>query len=258
MKIGILQLNSQLDPKTNLEKIKSYASKIKNEGVVALFLPEYFYSFSAQGSTPFVDPLEDICQLARTLGVFLVGGSAVTKVGDRLYNRAYNISPNGELLSYYDKINLFVCNLQSASYDESKHYTGGTSQTLLTLEGHEDFTIGMSLCFDLRFPEHFRAMSGRGANVLSIAAAFTVPTGLAHWHTLVRARAIENQAYVIAAAQCGVVTCNSTRKETFGHSLVVDPWGEVLIDAGASEEGPWFCDLQRSLIDDVRSRMKVL
>jgi predicted amidohydrolase len=273
-------MNSQLDPKSNFEKILSFTSKIRSEKVEALFLPEYFYSMSAEGATPFVvgpdtDPddnpsLAAICNLAKTLKVYLVGGSAVTRDhAGRFVNRAYIIAPDGKVLDFYDKMNLFECNLgEKGIYDETKFFTPGHEQKVLTLPGHEEFNKGMSLCYDLRFPEHFRDMSkkeasGGSANLFSISSAFTAHTGKAHWHLLIRVRAIENQAYVVAAAQCGthVRDLGNGRvvsKQTYGHSMIVDPWGEVLVDAGGDQEGVFACDVKKEIIDEVRSRMKVL
>ena len=170
-------------------------------------------------------------------------------------NRSYNFSPEGKDLGFYDKMNLFSCDLSkhpsNTVIDEGRVYTAGHTPVLLDIES---FKLGLSICFDLRFPELFRLYSSQGANLLSISSAFTVPTGKAHWHTLVRARAIENQSYVVASAQWGK---HNERMSTFGHSLIVDPWGEVLADAGEGEK-IIFADLHLEKIATVRSRLNVI
>jgi predicted amidohydrolase len=152
-------------------------------------------------------------------------------------------------------MNLFSCDLSrhksQTVIDESKIYTAGTNPLLLDVLGMK---IGISVCFDLRFPELFRLYSSMGANVLSISSAFTVPTGLAHWHTLVRARAIENQCFVVACGQYGE---HNDKIKTFGHSLIVDPWGEILVDAGVGEKIV-YADLNFERLNEVRSRLDVL
>jgi deaminated glutathione amidase len=135
--------------------------------------------------------------------------------------------------------------------DESRVYTRGTKSQMVDVLG---FKLGLTICFDLRFPELFRAYSAAGANMLSISSAFTVPTGKAHWHTLVRARAIENQCYVIASAQWGQ---HNEKISTFGHSLIVDPWGEILADAQEGEK-IIFAEVTLEKVEQVRARLNVL
>lgn len=196
-----------------------------------------------------------IRQLALDSSMYILGGSAATLVDGKVLNRSYNFAPDGTELMIYDKMNLFMVDLSkhpsSTVVDESRVYTAGNTPKILPLEG---FNIGLSICFDLRFPELFRSYSHQGANVLSISSAFTVPTGKAHWHTLVRARAIENQCYVVACGQWGQ---HNDKLSTFGHSLIVDPWGEIIADAGEGEKiiyGEF--DLEK--LANVRSRLNVL
>lgn len=261
MKIGVIQLQSVLDPKVNLEKIRGFMSEAKGKGVQAIFLPEVFYSISnGLVPTPYLiegknEHYEAIRSLAVDFGMYLIGGSAATKVGDKIMNRAFNFSPEGEELTYYDKINLFAVDLSkhpsNTVVDEKRVYSNGHKPEMIEIG---DYKIGLAICFDLRFPELFRSYSFQGANVLSIPAAFTVPTGKAHWHTLQRARAIENQCYVVASAQWGI---HNERISTFGHSLVVDPWGEVIADAGEGEKIIYaYLDLQK--LETIRSRLNVL
>lgn len=261
MKIGVVQLQSVLDPEQNLTTIRGQLKEAQLQGAQAVFLPEVFYSMSdGTKATPHViqghdQHYEAIRRLATDFKLYILGGSAATLVDGKVMNRSYNFSPEGKDLGHYDKMNLFSCDLSkhpsNTVIDEGKVYTAGHTPKLLDIEG---FRLGLSICFDLRFPELFRSYSHQGANLLSISSAFTVPTGKAHWHTLVRARAIENQCYVMASAQWGK---HNERLSTFGHSLVVDPWGEVLADAGEGEK-IIFADLDLEKITAVRARLNVL
>jgi len=261
MKIGVIQLQSVLDPAQNLATISRFLSEAKTSGATAVFLPEVFYSMSdGVRPTPYLieennEHFQAIQNLAKSSGLYVLGGSAATLVNGKIMNRSYNFSPSGELLSTYDKMNLFSCDLSkhpsNQIIDEGRVYTAGNNPKLLDLHG---FKIGLSICFDLRFPELFRWYSSQGANVLSISSAFTVPTGKAHWHTLLRARAIENQSYVIASAQWGK---HNEKMSTFGHSLIIDPWGEILADALEGEKIV-YAELSQDKLDHVRERLNVL
>lgn len=261
MKVGVIQLQSVLDPQVNLATIRKFLDVAKEENATAVFLPEVFYSIS-DGTKPtphLIDGHNEhykaIQALAKDSGLYILGGSAATQVDSKVMNRSYNFDPKGNELSHYDKMNLFACDLSkhpsNQIIDEGKVYTHGNKPQMIEVAG---FKIGLSICFDLRFPELFRSYSSQGANVLSISSAFTVPTGKAHWHTLVRARAIENQSYVIASAQWGK---HNEKLSTFGHSLVVDPWGEVLADAEEGEKIV-FAELSFDRIKSVRERLDVL
>ncbi len=261
MKIGVIQLRSVLDPSENLAKIRNFLSEAKREGAEAVFLPEVFYSIS-DGTKPspfLVEEKNEHYQAIRSLavdsGLYILGGSAATKVAGKIMNRSYNFSPMGEEIAIYDKMNLFSVDLSKhpskTVIDEARIYTPGNTPKMIDVEG---FKLGLTICFDLRFPELFRAYSADGATVLSISSAFTIPTGKAHWHTLVRARAIENQCYVIASAQWGQ---HNEKVSTFGHSLIVDPWGEVIADAGEGEK-IIFGELSLEKIESVRERLNVL
>jgi deaminated glutathione amidase len=261
MKIAAIQIESKLDPRFNLAKIEAYMLQAMKDGVKAVFLPEVFYSMSnGLTPTPYLveennDHYKEIQKLSIKYKMYLLGGSVATLVDGKVLNRSYNFSPEGDELGRYDKMHLFSCDLSkhpsSTVIDEGKVYTAGTKPLIIDVEG---WKLGVSICFDLRFPELFRWYSSQGANALTISSAFTVPTGKAHWHTLVRARAIENQCYVVACGQWGVH--NETMK-TFGHSLIVDPWGEILADAG-NGEGMIQADWSLERIQQVRERISVL
>jgi predicted amidohydrolase len=167
-------------------------------------------------------------ELARETGAWLLIGSLAIKLdAARLANRSFLIGPDGVIVARYDKIHMFDVDLENGeSYRESALYRPGDNTVLAALPWG---TLGMTICYDLRFPYLYRALAQAGADFLSIPAAFTVPTGKAHWHVLQRARAIENGCFVFAAAQWGE---HADGRKTYGHSLIVDPWGEVLADAG--------------------------
>lgn len=261
MKIGVVQLRSVLDPAINLATIRKFLDGARSEGAEAVFLPEVFYSMSdGTKPTPYLidgqnEHYEAIRRLAVDSGLYILGGSAATNMNGKIMNRSYNFDPHGNEMASYDKMNLFAVDLSkhpsNTVVNETRVYTAGNTPKMISVRG---FTIGLSICFDLRFPEVFRSYSSNGANILSISSAFTVPTGKAHWHTLVRARAIENQSYVVASAQWGQ---HNERMSTFGHSLIVDPWGEVLGDAGEGEK-IIFADLSLEKVEAVRARMSVL
>jgi predicted amidohydrolase len=261
MKIGVIQMCSVLDPAVNLLTIRKFLDIARAKEAKAVFLPEAFYSIS-DGSkpTPYLveknnEHYNAIVKLAVDYNLYILGGSAATNLSGKIMNRSYNFSPEGIELAIYDKMNLFAVDLSKhpsqTVIDEAKVYTAGETPQMLSID---QFHIGLSICFDLRFPELFRSYSHQGANVLSISSAFTVPTGKAHWHTLLRARAIENQCYVVASAQWGQ---HNAKLTTFGHSLVVDPWGEILAD-GLEGEKIIFAELSLEKITAVRARLNVL
>lgn len=261
MKVAAIQIEAKLDPAHNLRVIRGFMTQARDQGVRAVFLPEVFYSISdGVVKTPYL--VEDgnehwkaIQQLALDYGVFLIGGSVATNVGGKMLNRSYNFAPDGTELGRYDKMNLFACDLSkhpsATVINESKLYSAGAKPLMIDVDG---WKFGISICFDLRFPELFRLYSSHGAEALSIASAFTVPTGKAHWHTLVRARAIENQCYVVACGQWGH---HNDRIKTFGHSLIVDPWGEVIADAGEGEK-MIVAEFDKARLKQTRERLDVL
>ena len=258
VKIGVYQLTGTLDYKENLEKIRKAAKECKESGVDYLFLPECFYSMgNTKEITPYVveaggEHYNNIQKIAKDFEIHLLAGSAATKHNDQIVNRAYNFSPLGKDLGFYDKRNLFACDLgKGKNISEAHLYHAGEDAKLIELG---PFKIGLGICFDVRFSKTNSEYRKMGANVLTYSSAFTVPTGKAHWHTLLRARAIESQCFVIAPAQWGN---HNEFVETYGHSLVVDPWGEVLLDLGSGEK-LGFCELDFSLVEKVRSRIPMI
>ena len=179
------------------------------------------------------DPTLQSCrELARALGIDLLIGSLAIKVSPgKCANRSYLINRDGGIAAYYDKINLFDVELATGeSHAESTCYQAGDRLVTASLG---DFTLGMSICYDLRFPNHFRQLLAAGANILLVPSAFTRSTGKAHWQTLLRARAIENAAYVLAPNQA---SRHHDGSQSYGNSLIVDPWGRIMASAGISAE----------------------
>jgi predicted amidohydrolase len=170
----------------------------------------------------------------------------------KVANRGFVIDREGNIRARYDKIHLFDVDLPTGeSWRESAVYArGGRAVAAETPWGR----LGLSICYDLRFPDLFRALTGAGASILAVPAAFTVPTGRAHWHVLLRARAIEAGVFVVAAAQAGV---HADGRETFGHSLVVGPWGDVLLDMGEAP-GLGFADIDLAQVQAVRARVPAI
>lgn len=234
MKIAVLQLTSVLDYKTNLEVIRSLLTEAKSKGAEAFFMPEVFYSMS-DGVTPTSFLVEEgnahykeIQKLSTDFQMAQIGGSAATNLNGKIVNRAYNFDKEGRDLGHYDKINLFSCDLPNKKINEGNNYTKGNDYKMVQLGSTK---IGLGICFDMRFSEMAHHYRMNGAEILTFPAAFTVPTGKAHWHTLLRARAIENQCFVIASAQWGH---HNDKIQTYGHSVVIDPWGDIIMDL---EEG---------------------
>ncbi len=193
--------------------------------------------------------------LAKELAIHLHLGSLAVKVGDgtKAANRAFVIAPDGEIVGRYDKIHLFDVQLVNGEvYRESSRYVAGDRAVVVDLPMGR---LGLAICYDLRFPHLFRALAQQGgAKILTVPAAFTRPTGEAHWHVLLRARAVENGAWVLAAAQAGR---HENGRETFGHSLVIDPWGRVVAEGGV-ETGVVFADIDMDEPDVIRGRVPSL
>lgn len=241
VKIAIVQMTSALDYRENLEKLDIFLAEAKDQKAKYAFLPECFYSMSnGVEPSPFQvhkdnEHYGNIQNLAKKHEIYLIGGSAATAFKSQSKNRAYNFDPTGKDLGHYDKIHLFSCDITNAKgerkkIDEGDIYVPGNTPSLLEVE---ELKVGQGICFDLRFSEMAQAYKAAGANILTYSSAFTVPTGKAHWEVLLRARAIENQCFVVASAQWGR---NNDRISTYGHSMAIDPWGKVLCNAEEGEK----------------------
>jgi predicted amidohydrolase len=197
--------------------------------------------------------LEQFSALAAELGIWLHIGSMVVRAdADKLANRSLLITPEGRIGARYDKIHMFDVDLPNGeTYRESANYAAGGQAVVADLPWGP---LGLSICYDLRFPQLYRALAKAGAKFLAVPAAFTRLTGEAHWHTLLRARAIESQCYVFAATQGGL---HEHGRETFGHSLIISPWGEVLAEGGV-QPAVIVADVELTAVEDVRSRVPSL
>ena len=198
--------------------------------------------------------LRAVSAAAKEAGIWVhLGSLALKGEGGKLVNRGFVIDDQGEVRARYDKIHLFDVDLPTGeSWRESAAYErGGRAVVVDTPVGE----LGLSICYDLRFAGLYAALTNEGATIITIPAAFTVPTGEAHWHVLMRARAIEAGAFVVAAAQVGQ---HEDGRVTYGHSLVVDPWGKVLLDMGGEEPGLGFAELDPGAVDEVRSRLPAI
>ena len=242
---------------TSLRLIREAAAA----GAKLISLPEYFSGLAAEGGrlipTAFreeVHPaIPTLGQTARELGVFILLGSlAVVRADGKTVNRAYLIDPSGSIAARYDKIHLFDVDLEPGKdYRESEIIAPGN---LAVVADTPWGGLGLSVCYDVRFPHLYRELAKGGAMMLAVPAAFTRLTGRAHWHVLIRARAIENGAFVLAACQNGTLRGGG---ECFGHSLIVDPWGEILADAG-EDEGFIVADIDPGAVVAARRRIPAL
>jgi len=232
-----------------------------SEGATFIFTPETTHLMEMDRSAVLAKAsyqaddagLKALQNAAKEYGVWLHIGSLIIKVAeDRLVNRAFLINDRGEITAQYDKVHLFDVDLEGGeSYRESALYdAGGTAVIAKSPLG----ILGLSICYDLRFPYYYRQMAEAGAVILTVPAAFTQQTGEAHWHSLLTARAIENGAFVIAAAQCGL---HATGRRTYGHSLVISPWGDVLLDAGENP-GVHVVDIDLTAIEKARKTVPSL
>jgi predicted amidohydrolase len=235
MRVAAVQLHSTPDRDRNHETAAGLIARAAGEGARLVALPELFGFLGrgaelAAGAEPLDGPTVAWArQLATTHDVWLLAGSFVERDGDHLYNTSCLVGPTGELVATYRKIHLFDVEVPGTGGHESDLYTAGTAPVNATADG---IGVGLTICYDLRFPELYRILTLRGASVLAVPSAFTAATGRDHWELLVRARAVENQVYVLAPDQCGTSADGTPRH---GHSLVVDPWGRVLADAGEGE-----------------------
>ena len=192
---------------------------------------------------------------ARDNGIWVhLGSLAVLDTGGKVANRAFVIDPAGEIRARYDKMHLFDVDLPTGeSWRESATYSAG--QNAVVVDGTPLGKLGLTICYDVRFPSLFARLAEAGAEAIAVPAAFTVPTGEAHWHVLLRARAIEAGLFVIAAAQVGA---HADGRRTYGHSLVVDPWGEVVLDMGGGGAGLGFAEIDASRTAEIRRQLPSL
>ena len=263
MKAALLQICSSDDPAENLDTLSGLMESAAKQGADFVLTPEVSNCVSLDRAHQAAvlcleadDPvLAGLRQKARDLAVWLSIGSLALKggAGGRFVNRSFMISPKGEITARYDKIHMFDVQVsQTETYRESDGYEPGDTAVLVpTPLG----CFGLSVCYDLRFPHLYRRLAQAGAEILLVPSAFSPVTGRDHWETLLRARAIETGCFVAAAAQTGQHRARSGRaRHTYGHSMVVSPWGDVLLDAG-TEPGVYTVDIQLEQVADTRKRL---
>lgn len=198
--------------------------------------------------------LQAYADLARELGIWLhIGSMAVATDGPRFANRAFLFTPEGDIAARYDKIHMFDVQIGAGqTYQESKRYTPGEKAVVTRLPWAK---LGITICYDMRFPALYRALAKAGAEVIAVPSSFTVPTGKAHWHALLRARAIESQCFILAAAQAGHHECG---RDTYGHSIAISPWGEILAEADGETTGFITARIDLEAVADARRRVPSL
>jgi predicted amidohydrolase len=262
VRAALFQMTAGIDPQANAAALVAAAGEARAAGADMLFTPEMSGCLDrdrARSATVIRVEIEDpvltgVQAAAREHGLWVQLGSLAIadEASGKRRNRAFLIDDQGEIRARYDKMHLFDVDLPSGeSWRESNSYVAGETSVLASTPWGR---LGLTICYDLRFPDLYRALSDAGADMVSVPAAFTVPTGEAHWHVLLRARAIEGAMFVIAAAQVGR---HEDGRETYGHSLVIDPWGTVLLDAGR-EPGLYLVDLPLARIGEVRARIPAL
>jgi predicted amidohydrolase len=261
MRIAVYQARSGIDPVANAAALVAAVEEAAAGGAGILFTPEMsgLLDSDRQRAGKAIRPEEHdevltaVRRAAKAHGIWVQLGSLALKGrSDKFANRAFLIDGDGEIRGRYDKIHLFDVDLPTGeSWRESAMYEGGGRAVVVpdTPVG----TLGLTICYDLRFPELFQRLSEAGAEVIAVPAAFTVPTGKAHWQVLMRARAIEAELFIVAAAQAGH---HEDGRDTYGHSLVADPWGELVLEMGG-DPGLAFAEIDLARIAEVRSRIPV-
>ena len=269
MKAAVVQMVSGTTIATNLQRAEALLEQAAAQQATLAVLPEYFCLMGRTDhdkvdarEAPGHGPIQDfLAATARRLGLWIAAGTVPLQTPEpgRVFNTTWVYAPDGSSVARYDKIHLFAFDRGAEHYDEAASIVPGTTPQAFTLPDAAatdglGWRIGLSICYDLRFPELYRALSAAPCDAMLVPAAFTHTTGKAHWEVLLRARAIENQCYVLASAQGGT---HENGRRTFGHSMIVDPWGEVLavLDEG---EGVICAELSAGRLREVREQLPAL
>lgn len=256
-----IQMNSGTDLEDNLDQAYGFIKRAAQNDAIVVGLPENFaflggLSMRMERADEIAAKVpEFLAQTAKEFGVYILGGSyPVPAADDKVFNHCRLYDPDGRKRASYNKIHLFDVDLSDTeAYRESDYIAPGEVSSAL----YEDETIGcwgLSICYDLRFPEHYRKLVAKGAQILTVPSAFTHTTGSKHWKPLLRARAIENTSYVFAPAQTGV---HGKNRRTWGHAMIVNPWGDVVADAG-QEPGVALAEIDPEILQDIRSKIPSL
>ncbi|WP_018261109.1 carbon-nitrogen hydrolase family protein [Methylobacterium sp. WSM2598] len=256
-----VQMRSGRDPARNRDAAVAGLREAASRGAHFVQTPEMTSLLERGRENLFAKitaPEEDVTlaalrETAWAHGIVVQVGSLAVRSGDKVANRAFLIGPEGEILAAYDKLHLYDVDLPNGeSWRESATYTGGSCAVVADLPWAR---LGIAICYDLRFPALYRALAEAGAEILTAPAAFTRQTGEAHWHVLQRARAIETGSFMISAAQGGR---HEDGRETYGHSLIVDPWGRILAEAEGAEPGVILAEIDLALVAEARARIPAL
>lgn len=259
---ALLQMTTGIDPAVNATTIVRAMTEARAGGAAMLFTPEMSGLLDRKRDRATASirveeedaVLDAVREAAAREGIWVhLGSLAIARADGKWANRAFVIDDTGAIRAHYDKLHMFDVDLATGeSWRESNAYAAGESvATVETPLGR----LGLAICYDIRFPALFEALGRAGCDVIAIPAAFTVPTGQAHWHLLQRARAVEASAYVLSAAQVGR---HEDGRETYGHSLAIDPWGEVLLDLGGEAPGLGYVEIDPARISEVRAQLPSL
>jgi len=271
MKVAALQMVSTPSVERNLGTARRLIAEASAAGATLVALPEYFCFMGhgerdklALAEAPGAGPIQAaLSEAARRHGVWVIGGTLPLRTDslptgsgapERVFNGCCVYAPSGEQAARYDKIHLFHYDNGREAYDEGRVLQAGSEPVAFDVPGSEPLRVGLSVCYDLRFPEHYRALMRPPCDVLAVPSAFTYTTGAAHWELLLRARAVENQCVVIAPAQGGR---HENGRRTWGHSMVIDPWGEVLAVLPEGE-GVVLAEVDRARLAAVRTQLPAL
>ena len=260
-KAAMIQMRSGLSPAANSDEAVRMIGEAKSAGADYVLTPEMTNILAAKREQLFSVVVEEeadaslatLREVARKLGIYVHIGSLAIRISpDRAANRSFLVGPKGDILARYDKIHMFDVDLAGGeSYRESRNYRPGELAVLADLPWGR---LGLTVCYDLRFPALYRALAEAGATMLAIPSAFTKQTGEAHWHVLMQARAIENGSFVFAAAQGGK---HENGRDTYGHSLIVDPWGSIIAEGG-TEPGVIMAEINPAEVASARARIPSL
>jgi predicted amidohydrolase len=259
---AVIQMTSGDDVAANIAALEPLLARVAKLGARLVATPENTFYMRREGTAAMADmPMAEHAGIvyakhtAKQHAIWLLIGSIRAREAgmEKPFNRSVLIAPTGEIAATYDKLHLFDVMLANGhSYRESSQAMAGDAPVLAQVEG---MGLGLSICYDLRFPNLYRNLALAGAQILAVPSAFTRPTGAAHWRTLLKARAIENACYVIAPAQCGT---HPGGRETYGHSLIIDPWGEVLAEAVDDTAQVIMATLDPARVEQVRTQIPVL
>lgn len=263
LRVACVQMRSGTEPGPNLAAATGLIREAAGQGATLIATPEMtnILDIRPGGSAGKIVPedadetLKAFRSLAKETGAWLLAGSLAVALEDdaRKANRSFLVSPAGEIAARYDKVHMFDVEVgDGQSYRESKAYRPGTRAVMADIAGAK---LGLTICYDVRFPAIYRALALAGAEIITVPSAFTAVTGRAHWHVLLRARAIETGAFMLAPAQGGL---HEDGRETYGHSLIVSPWGEIIAELEGTEPGLLVADIDLSEVADARRRIPSL